>query len=198
MDLSTGPESPSLQVSGLWTQIQKSLKTFRSYTWTIKTWSSCFGSKFRLFGQKFCFLPAFNKILEPPSGPVWPSEAQVYQTLSPSPWWVQSCTPADRASSLLSSSPAGWRMFQDVSGSVSKSCRLSIFSMSMWVLLLSYLGMKQLFPHRNTSLMMSWVDTSSSMLRNTAIRWADTYFGCLKSYEETKKPKVWTLTPNTL
>lgn len=98
--------------------------------------------------------------------------------------YSECCSPAARASSLLSSSWLGCLMFQEVRGSVSMSCRLLSSSMSMWLLLLSYLGMKQLLPLLNASLMISSVWTSSCMLRNTAIRLQDTYLGWLNNWED--------------
>ncbi len=97
------------------------------------------------------------------------------------------CSPAASASSLLLSSAAGCWMFHDVRGSISMSCRLFSFNMSIWLLLLSYLGMKQLLPNLKISLMISLVHTSSAMLRNTAIRVEDTYLGWLNSWKTTQR-----------
>ncbi len=92
-----------------------------------------------------------------------------------------SISPVARASSLSLSSSAGCWMFQDVRGSVFTSSMSRSRNMSIWLLLVKYLGMKQTLPLLKMSWRMSSVCTSSCMFRKTATRWLDRYLGCLNN-----------------
>ncbi len=90
-------------------------------------------------------------------------------------------SPVARASSRSLSSSAGCWMFQDVRGSVFTSSMSRSRNMSIWLLLVKYLGMKQTLPLLKMSWRMSSVRTSSFMFRKTATRWLDRYLGCLNN-----------------